>query len=140
MKRYIKAAAAVILIFVFLFTFSGCKSGINRDDAKARINSFFDAVQAENYDLAATYLHPDVEVDLKNFFETLKTEKNINFNSGAEIIKYTGFSYSYYISTVGGSSYTLDMLVKVNDKEISMNIETVKNNKGYGIYNFQANV
>lgn len=140
MKRYIKAAAAVVLILVFLFTLSGCKGGINRDDAKAKINSFFDAAQAEDYELAATYLHPDVKVDLKSFFETLKTEKNVDFSYGVEIIKYTGFSYSYYISTVDGSSYALDMLVRVGDKKISMNIETVKNHKGYGIYNFQANV
>lgn len=66
---------AVILVFSFVFMFSGCKGRIDRNDAKTRINSFFDTVEEENYELAATYLHPDLKVDLANFLKTLKNRK-----------------------------------------------------------------
>ena len=131
---------AVILVFSFVFMFSGCKGRIDRNDAKTRINSFFDTVEEENYELAPTYLHPDLKVDLANFFKNLKEQENIDFASGVEIVKYTGFTYSYYQSTVSGSSYGLDLLVSVGGTKISMNIETVKNSSGYGIYSFKTDI
>ncbi|MBE7066346.1 MAG: hypothetical protein E7385_02220 [Ruminococcaceae bacterium] len=49
----------------------------------------------------------------------------------------TGFSSTYYSSNIGGSSYTQEMDVKIGDKEIEMEIELVRNDKGYGIYSIE---
>lgn len=96
--------------------------------------NFFDAVENKDYELAASYLHPEYPLDLTKFFEWLENEKGYDC-SKIQIDKYTGFSSSYYDSTVGGSAYTLQMDVLLNGESISMAIEIVKNDNGYGIYN-----
>jgi hypothetical protein len=57
--------------------------------------------------------------------------------SSIEIVRYTGFSSTYYSSNIGGSSYTQEMDVKIGDKKIEMEIELVRNDKGYGIYSIE---
>ena len=53
-----------------------------------------------------------------------------------KIEKYTNFSSSMYNSTVDGSTYELSMKTKVGEQEVKFTIEIVKNDEGYGIYNF----
>ena len=63
-------------------------------------------------------------------------EKNIDFQKGIEIEEYTGFYSSLYDSTGGGSSYQLAMITNIGDSTVEFAIEIVKNETGYGIYNF----
>ncbi len=79
-------------------------------------------------------MHPERPVDLQVFFETLENEKNVDFSS-LNIEKYTGFESSLYDGSVGGSTYSLTMKIAASDKTIQMEIEIVKNDSGYGIYN-----
>lgn len=135
MRRIIKTVPLFILIFVMLFTV-GCKNAIKRDEAKAYINDFLDAVEADDYEQASSLLHPDVSIDLKAYFEKMEKDEWLDFSS-IEIVRYTGFSSTYYSSNIGGSSYTQEMDVKIGDKEIEMEIELVRNDKGYGIYSIE---
>ena len=129
-----KRATILFLTVILMFTFSACSGGIKGDEAKAYVNNFFDAIEAKEYELAVTFLHPERPVDLKRFFEGLEKEKGLDF-SDFEIDKYTGFSSSYYDSTVDGSAYGLKMNTIVSGKTVKIEIELVKNEKGYGIYN-----
>lgn len=134
MKNVLKFIAPVFVILVVFFSFVGCSGGISHDDAMEHINVFLDAIETKDYEQASTLLHPERPVDLESFFEGLKTEKDLDFST-IEITKYTVSSFAYYDSAVGGSTYSLNMNVKVGDSEIKMKIEIVKNSNGYGIYN-----
>ncbi|MCI8589821.1 MAG: hypothetical protein HFE77_03825 [Clostridiales bacterium] len=139
MKRILNCIVSVFVILVIIFSFVGCSGGISNNDAKAYTRDFLDAIEAKDYEHAATFLHPERPVDLEPFFEGLKSEENMDFST-IEITKYTGFSSSYYDSTVEGSAYSLSMNVKVGDDEIKMEIEIVKNDNGYGIYNLDIDI
>lgn len=64
----------------------------------------------------------------------MENEKNVDFSS-INVEKYTGFKSSWYDSSVGGSTYSLTMKIAASDKIIQMEVEIVKNDAGYGIYN-----
>ena len=134
MKKFFKGTILFFLVLTLIFSLVGCSGGISGDDAKTHINSFLDAIEKSDYEEATTYLHPERPTDLKAFFEFIEKEEDLDFSS-IEITKYTGFSSSYYDSTVGGSTYTQSMKVDVGGKEAEMEIEIVKNDNGYGIYN-----
>lgn len=112
-----------------------CSGGIKRGEAKAQINDFFAAVSEEDYEKAQTLLHPDRPADLEKFFSRAEDEENIDFQKGIKILRYTGFSSSYYDTTVDGSAYELTMMTSVGEQEVEFVIEVVKNEKGFGIYN-----
>ena len=129
----------LLITAIIIFSFSACSGSIKGNEAKAYINGFFDAIEAADYDLAATFLHPERPADLKIFFEGLENEKALDF-SNIEIDKYTDFSSSYYDSTVDGSAYSLEMDTFISGKKAEIEIEIVKNDAGYGIYNFNISV
>ena len=68
-------------------------------------------------------------------YDLVEKEKDVDFQAGIEIEKYTVFSSSLYDSTVDGSTYELTMRTKVGDKKVIFTIEIVNNENGYGIYN-----
>ena len=125
----------ITFAFLFVCSFTSCGNGIKGDEAKAFINDFFAAIVTEDYDKAESFLHPDRPADLETFLLDVEKEKDVDFQAGIEIEKYTGFSSSMYDSTVNGSTYELTMRTKVGDKTVKFKIEIVKNETGYGIYN-----
>ena len=129
-----KRAVLLLLLTVMFFSLTACSGGIQGNEAKAYISDFFDVIEEKDYKLAATFLHPERPADLKVFFESVENEEDFDFAS-IEISQYTGFSSSYYDSSVAGSSYRLKLDAIVSDKKVEMEIEIVKNDKGYGIYN-----
>ena len=133
-----KRTLFLLISLVMVLFLSACSGGIKNDDAKEHVNGFFDAVKSEDYELASTFLHPERPTDLKTFFDSLKSQENLDF-SNIEIEKYTGFSSSLYDSTVNGAAYSLNMTAIVSEKDIQIEIEIVKNDNGYGIYNFNIN-
>lgn len=130
----------LITVIMCIIALPSCSGGIKRETAKATVNNFFDAVVAEDYDKAEALLHSDRPADLEEFFEHVEESEGLDFQSGIEIEKYTGFSSSFYDSEVGGSRYELTMKTKVGDKGVTFSIEVVENDAGYGIYNIDLNV
>ena len=126
---------AITVACLCVCSLASCGNGIKGDEAKALINDFFVAIVAEDYDKAESFLHPERPADLEAFLLNAEEEKNVDFQAGIEIEKYTGFSSSMYDSTVNGSTYELTMRTKVGDKTVKFTIEIVKNENGYGIYN-----
>ncbi len=132
-----KKLFGIFLVFIFAASLCACSSGISGDEAKSHINGFFEKISSEDYEAAEEFLHPERPADLQEFFEALKNEKNVDFSS-INIEKYTGFKSSWYDSSVDGSTYSLTMKIAVSDKIIQMEIEIVKNDAGYGIYNLDV--
>ncbi len=138
MKSFFRNILLVSIAWLCVFSFVSCGNGIKGDEAKALINDFFAAIVAEDYEKAEGFLHPDrPQVDLESFLLDAEKEWNVDFQSGIEIEKYTGFSSSLFDSTVGGSRYELTMRTKIGDKTVRFTIEIVKNESGYGIYNLK---
>ena len=77
--------------------------------------------------------------DLEAFFQGLESQAGLDF-SNIVIDKYTGFSSSYYDSTVKGAAYSLDMDVLAGGQDLEIEIEIVKNDNGYGIYNLDVDL
>ncbi len=132
----IKKRLSILLIGIFIVLLASCSGGIDRDEAKVFIGNFLEAVETEDYAKAETFLHPERPADLEAFFTGVENKENIDFQAGITIEKYTGYSSSYYDSTVGGSTCKLTMKAKVGESDVKMTIEIVQNDNGYGIYNF----
>ncbi len=123
------------LALLLCFSLVGCGSAIKGDEAKAHVEDFLAQVEKGDYAAAAEYLHPDRPADPEAFFTGLEADWDVDFQSGIEIVRYTGFSSATYDSTVGGAAYTLKFDAKVSGKPLAMEIELVRNDEGFGIYN-----
>ncbi|MBQ3490660.1 MAG: hypothetical protein IJA86_08730 [Clostridia bacterium] len=138
MKKTFKNLLISMLCLGCLLSLASCSGGIKGDEAKAFIRDFFDAVVAEDYSKAETFLHPERPADLEKFFLNIEDLENLDFQAGITIERYTGVSVSYYDSTVDGSTYELTMRTKVGEETVKFTIEIVKNENGYGIYNLDV--
>lgn len=140
MKKLLQNLTFIIILCFCMVLFSSCSGGIKSSEAKAHINEFFAAIVDEDYSKAETLLHPERPADLESFFLNVEVEKGIDFQKGIEIEKYTGFSSSFYDSSVGGSTFELMMTTTIGEKTVEFAVETVKNESGFGIYNLDLNV
>ena len=122
------------LLFVCILPLISCSGGIKGDEAKAVIRDFFDAVVSEDYAKAEGLFHPHRTQDPEEFFAYVEKETALDFQKGIEIQRYTGFSTAWYDSEVGGSKYELSMITKVGEQAVEFEIEIVKNDAGFGIY------
>lgn len=129
-----KSFAIVLSAILLTLSLCACSGGISRDEAKNYINGFLERIEAEDYKSAEELLHPERPGNLKEFFEAAENEKGVDF-SNITIKKYTGFKSAMYDSTVGGSTYALKMDLNVSNQTVEMEVEIVKNDNGYGIYN-----
>ena len=139
MKKIAQILICAIVICGCIFSMASCKGGIKSAEAKAHIDEFFAAVVDEDFDKAESLLHPERPADLEEFCLGVEEAKEIDFQEGIEIVKYTGFSSAFYDSSVGGSTYGLTMKTMVGEKEVRFTIEIVKNEAGFGIYNLDIN-
>ena len=140
MKKAFKNILIAVVALLCSIALASCDGGIKGDEAKEYINDFFDAIVAEDYERAEALLHPDRPADLETFFLNIEEKEDIDFQSGIEVEKYTGFSSSYYDSTVDGSRYELTMRTSVGDETVQFTIEIVENENGYGIYNLHSDM
>lgn len=140
MKKYVLRIALVLLSCLMLLSAVSCSDGVDTDQAKTDVRAFLSAAGKEDYETAATYLHPDRPADLATYFARVEAEEKVDFSAGIEILKETGFSYSYYDSEVDGSAYELDLDVRIGGVTAEIEVEVVKNDNGYGIYNLEIDV
>lgn len=143
MSTCIKHTVQALLLGLFCLTLSisliACSGGIDTDEAKVFIEDFIAAVEAEDHEKAQEFMHPDRPADLELFFIDVQSAEEIDFSSGIEIEDYKNFSYSYYHSEVKGSRFEVTIETIISDKPVEFVIELVKNDAGYGIYNFEIN-
>ena len=135
MKNLFIKILAVMMVCLCLFSFASCGKGIDKDEAKEFINDFFEAIVAEDYEKAESFLHPERPADLETFLLNVEKNENIDFQKGIDVQKYTFVSSALYDSTVDGSTYELGIRTKVGNETVKFTIEIVENDNGYGIYN-----
>ena len=128
MKKILILAVALILCF----TLVGC--GKETDKAKETAEAFLSSVANGDFENAKTYLHPDRQIDVEKYFNDYEARTGVDFQKGIKVKKYTGYSYSVYDSEVDGSEYELEMRISVGNKTLEINIDVVRNDNGYGIY------
>lgn len=126
-----------ILIALILFlALPGCSNGIKEDEAKIYVDGFFEAIVSEDYSKAEEFLHPDRPASIADFIMALEMGLGLDFQAGMEIAEYTSVSTVLYDSTVAGATYKLCMDVMVGDVLVDIELELVRNDAGFGIYNF----
>lgn len=136
MKKILKSSLLLMLCLFLSLSLFACSGGINGEEAKTFISDFLGAVAEGDYERAQTFLHPERPADLKTFLDGIEADTGLDFSAGIEIERYTGFSSMFYDSSVNGSAYELSFRARVGDTSVRMAIEIVKNEAGYGIYNF----
>jgi len=98
----------------------------------------------QNCDLIASFLFggksipKERGIDGKDFLPLIAFfNRELDLQKGIEIQYEEFISSAYYDSTVGGSTYELGIEARVGEKTAYILIELVKNENGFGIYNFQ---
>lgn len=79
-------------------------------------------------------MHPNRSIDIEKYFNNYEARSGIDFQNGIKVKKYTEYSYSVYDSDVDGSEYELEIRITVDGKTFEINIDIVRNDNGYGIY------
>ena len=136
MKK-IKSIILIIVAIALCFTLVACSGAIKRKDAKELTKGFVSAIEDGDFEKAKTYLHPERPLDLEKYFNGIEERANVDFQNGVEIKRYTDFSASLYDSDVDGADYELEMNVIVDGVAFEFSVEIVKNDGGYGIYDFE---
>lgn len=135
MSKTIKKILITLVICCFCISLlASCSGGIDTDEAKVLVKDFLAAIAVEDYEKAETLLHPELDIDLKDSFGKIENAKNIDFQQGVIIERYTGFNYTYYSTSIGGSSYEMTMQAKVGNTSVEIVVAVIKNDNGYGIY------
>ena len=135
MNRTFKKILSALLFLTVIASLASCSGGIDTDEAKTFIEDFLAEVAETDYESAEEFLRPDRPADLEKFLTGIESKEKIDFKSGIKIEKHTGFSASFYDSTVGGSALELSFKAKIGDATVKFTVEIVKNESGYGIYN-----
>lgn len=124
-------------VYSFVGAFQNITGSINYEDARKLTDDFLDAVVNGDYELAESYWHPERrEKDLKEYFDNFTTETSIDLSDGIGAKLYSDETTVGYDSTVDGATYAAEFMVKSNKKTVKISLEIVKNDIGYGLYNF----
>ena len=134
MTFFIKRVVSLVVLCFFILGITSCGT---EGEAKAFIRDFFEAVEAGEYEEAATFLHPDLPADLEKYFGTIEDNEGVDFSDGINIEKFVSFSEKEYDAEVNGSSYKMLVRTRVSGIGIRFDITIVKNANGYGIYKFR---
>ena len=144
MKRILKITALSVLLLMAFMLFS-CNFGdaVTYEEATAAISNVFGALGEENYEEAASFMHPNAESSaekMKNMAETLES-LDISFSNKIEVKQITSMAQSVYDSYYGGSSYSLTFVAAFGEKNCTVEAIVVRNAHGFGVHelNFSPN-
>ena len=139
-----KKILAIILVLCTL-CLSSCgilkelKTGM--DEAIVLAEDFCTALSDDDFDTAKGYLHPDStpnQEDLFTFIAKLEQTHNIDFSDGVAFKHRSGIRSAYYDGNYDGSVHEIDYTIVVGGVTTDFFFVVVKNDSGYGIYNFNS--
>ncbi len=136
MKKLLASLLILPIVLLLSLSLVACSGGIDTDAAKEHIEKFLTTLSTEDYEAAASYLHPDRPADLEQYCTNIEEREGVDIFDRIVIEKYTGHHYSYYDGSVDGSAYEVTIRAKIGDTPVTLTIEVVQNDHGYGIYNF----
>ena len=137
-----KKILAIILVLCTLFL-SSCgilkelKAGM--DEAIVLVEDFCTALSNDDFDTAKSYLHPDStpkQDELSTFITKLERTHSIDFSDGVAFKRRTGTGSTYYDSDYDGSVHEIEYKIAVGGVTTDFFFVVVKNDSGYGLYNF----
>lgn len=131
----------IILLLIATFSLSSCKMRENIDEANTLVHNFCSSLETNDISKARSYLHPDSNLNDKDFITSLREIENkydIDFSDGITIKRRTSFEITAYHSEYDGSVYEITYRVVVSEKRLDFNFMFVKNTIGYGIYTFEV--
>ena len=137
-----KKILAIILVLCTLFL-SSCgilkelKAGM--DEAIVLVEDFCTALSNDDFDTAKSCLHPDStpkQAELSTFITKLEQTHSIDFSDGVAFKRRTGTGSTYYDSDYDGSVHEIEYKIAVGGVTTDFFFIVVKNDSGYGLYNF----
>ena len=134
--RVLSILAALCLLLASL---TACSGGVTREETQTASESLFVALSEGDYEAAAALFHPDKSKtpdELSSYCEMLVADYDVDLTDGAVIERYTGMTSAFYDSNVDGSLYELVMEIKVGDTSTIFRVQVVRNDAGFGIWNF----
>lgn len=138
MKRFKIILPIVLLLLISLLT--SCENAISSDEAKKQALEMFECIEKDLYEDAASLMHPSRKTtaeSLQSYIEEIEKETGADFSDGIEIDRQIGFSSALYDSDVKGSRYELEYLVKIGEYRFEADIEIVRNDDGFGVYDIE---
>ena len=137
-----KKILAIILVLCS-FCLSSCgllkelKAGM--DEAIVLVEDFCTALSVDDFDTAKGYLHPDStpkQDKLSTFITKLEQTHNIDFSDGVAFKRRTSIGSTYYDSDYDGSVHEIEYEIAVGGVITNFFFIVIKNDSGYGLYNF----
>ncbi len=135
MKHCKRLLPALFTLALLLCSLTSCIDG---DRGRATAEDFLAAVEVGDFALAKTFLHPERPIDLIAYCNRVEAEEQLDFQSGVELLRYSGIRSSHYHSDVNGSRYEMTIEVKIGGKPATVILEVVENAAGYGIYHLEV--
>ena len=109
------------------------------DEAIVLAEDFCTALSNDDFDTAKSYLHPDStpkQDELFAFITKFEQTHNIDFSNGVAFKRRSGTRSAYYDSSYDGSVHEINYEIVVGGVSVDFFFNVVKNDNGYGIYNF----
>jgi hypothetical protein len=132
-----KSIFLIVIAILLCISLFACQNAISKDDAKETTEAFILALEKGDFEKAKTYLHPERPFDVEKYLNGIEERTGVDFQKGIEIKRYTEFSSSLYESEVDGADYELEMNIVVDGVAFELSVDIVKNDLGYGIYDFE---
>ncbi|MBR2891742.1 MAG: hypothetical protein IKC22_05185 [Bacilli bacterium] len=138
MKKFI----SIFLVFSMNFL-SGC--GIIKELSESKnesikiIENFCIALSNSDIETAKTYLHPDSmpkKADLAAYVTILENRYNIDFSDGVSFYDRKSIESTYYDSSYDGTIHKIEYEIVVGNVHTDFYFNVLKNDAGFGIYNF----
>lgn len=137
-----KKILAIILVLCTLCLsscgiFKELKAGMG--EAIVLVEDFCTSLSNDNFDTAKGYLHPDStpsQDELSVFITKLEQTHGIDFSDGVAFKHRRGIRSAYYDSSYDGSVHEIDYEIVVGGVSVDFFFTVVKNDNGYGLYNF----
>ena len=109
------------------------------DEAIVLVEDFCIALANDDFDTAKGYLHPDStpkQDELSTFITKLEQTHSIDFSDGVAFKRRTGTGSTYYDSDYDGNVHEIEYKIAVGGVTTDFFFVVVKNDSGYGLYNF----
>ena len=138
MKRFKIILPIILLLLISLLT--SCENAVSSDEAKELTLEMFECIEKDLYEDAAGLMHPSRHANadfLRIYIEEIEQDTGADFSDGIEIDYQIGFSSALYDSDVKGSRYGIEYIVKVGEYTFEAEIEVVRNDEGFGIYDIE---
>ena len=139
-------ASILVITVICCLCLTSCTS-ISRNEAEALLKDFFTALVAEDYETAASYMHPAANVDadsLRTTIETMEEQMMCDFSDGFELgsCTYLYASANFNTNGISGAYNALSMNheVKIGTKSFILDSSVIGDTNGITVGGFRLGI